>query len=174
MTSTQDSHHSSQRERLIEHLVLGEIMRHLWLRDVTNLEVLDPQVDSAGYDLVMEANGIVRHVQLKSRSSTANTRKVSVSQHLGQKPSGCVVWVQFESSTMRLGPFLWLGGAPGKPLPSLSEFKTAKQTRANSRGVKAERLAFREVPLSRFERLTDVAALVERLFGPYDRPKPKA
>ena len=53
MTSTQDSHHSSQRERLIEHLVLGEIMRHLWLRGVTDLEVLDPQVDSAGYDVVL-------------------------------------------------------------------------------------------------------------------------
>ncbi|HEY1307273.1 MAG TPA: hypothetical protein VGF24_27145 [Vicinamibacterales bacterium] len=32
-------------------------MRRLWIRNEWRLEVLKPQVDDSGYDLVLEANG---------------------------------------------------------------------------------------------------------------------
>ena len=40
---------SSARENLIEHVFLGELLRGLWRKDVRDLEVLRPEVDSGGY-----------------------------------------------------------------------------------------------------------------------------
>jgi len=36
----------------------------------------------------------------------------------------------FEPSTLELGPFLWFGGAPGEPLPSLEAYPIADGQRA--------------------------------------------
>jgi hypothetical protein len=51
-------------------------MRHLWLRGIAQVEVLKPEVDDSGYDLVLEANGFVRHVQLKASAQGSKTAKV--------------------------------------------------------------------------------------------------
>ena len=74
--------HSSYRETLIEHLFLGELMRSLWLQRVTQFEVLRPQVDDSGYDLVIEANRVTRHIQLKSSFRGAATNGVKASLNL--------------------------------------------------------------------------------------------
>ena len=166
MTATQDSTRSSHREALIEHLFLGEVMKHLWRGDPpAELEILKPQVDDAGYDLALEARGVLRHVQLKSSSRDAKTARVNVSMKLAEKPSGCVLWVLFEPNTMTLGPFRWLGAEPGFPFPSIANLKVAKHTKGNAQGVKLPRIRLRVVPRTRFETLRDVDAVVSRLFG---------
>jgi hypothetical protein len=38
----------------------------LWRRNVRDLEILRPEVDSGGYDLALEFKRLTRHVQLKS------------------------------------------------------------------------------------------------------------
>jgi hypothetical protein len=43
--------------------------------------------------------------------------------------------------------------------------KIGKHTKANAKGVKAERPNIRTVPLSTFERVDSVEQLVTRLFG---------
>ena len=165
MATDKDSHRSSHREMLIEHLLIGEIMRHLWLRDAPDLDVLKPQTDESGYDLALDSNDVLRHVQLKSSSRDAKTASVNVNLKLARKPSGCVVWVLFDPKDIVLGPFLWFGGAPGEPLPRLFSFKTARHTKGNAQGVKLPRANIRVIPRARFERLANVDALVRRLFG---------
>lgn len=59
MTTTEHSLLSSYREVLLEHLFAGEVMRHLWISGTKRLEMLKPQVDDGGYDLVLEANAAV-------------------------------------------------------------------------------------------------------------------
>jgi hypothetical protein len=170
MTSTIHTLSSSYREILIEHVFIGEIMKRLWLRGITQFEVLQPQVDDSGYDLVIEANHVVRHIQLKSSFDNAATGQVRASLKLMDKPSACVVWVHFDPATMDLGPFLWFGGAPGESIPDLSKFSVAKHTRANSLGVKQERPNQRSIPKRKFERLESYEALVTRLFGQFADP----
>lgn len=169
MTSSIHTLNSSYREILIEHLFIGEIMRRLWLKGITQFEVLQPQVDDSGYDLVIEANGVVRHIQLKSSFDSAATGQVKASLKLALKPSACVVWVRFNPETIVLGPFLWFGSAPGSPIPNLSGFKVAKHTRANAQGVKQERPNQRAIPRSAFEHVADYDALVLKLFGEFSR-----
>jgi len=156
---------SSYREALLEHLFAGEVMRHVWLSGIRRLEVLKPQVDDGGYDLVLEAPNVVRHIQLKATFLGSTVRNFRVNVALTKKPSGCVVGMFFDRDTLALGPFLWFGGLPGQPLPDLQGFKIAKHTKANSKGVKLPRTAIRVLPHTRFTKVADVAELAERLFG---------
>jgi len=161
-----DNHQSVYREKLLEHLLLGELLKLSWKRGRADLEVSLPAIDRSGYDVLLEAHDIARHVQLKSsgRASTTATQKVHL--NLGRKPSGCVVWTQFDPDTLDLGPFLFFGGAPGSPLPSLEAFRVARHTKGDKDGVKAFRPNLREVPKGRFTALPSVEALFDALFGP--------
>lgn len=156
---------SSYREALLEHLFAGEVMRHVWLSGIKRLEVLKPQVDDGGYDLVLEGNAIVRHVQLKATFRGSKVARFNVNTGLELKPSGCIVVLLFEPNTLEIGPFLWFGAPPGRPLPSLKEYPIAKHTKANAQGVKLPRPKVRVLPRSAFEKVATVESVAERLFG---------
>ena len=81
--------HSTLRERIVEHVFVGDALRTLWRRGVVDVEVLRPEFDAHGYDLVMARGPIVRHIQFKTGTSP-KPADVSVSQALAEKPSGCV------------------------------------------------------------------------------------
>ena len=90
-------------------------MRREGRRDI---EVLKSEVDRAGYDIVLEENGIIRHVQLKSSFIGSKVREVSVSTRLLAKPGGCVR-LEFDADTQRIEKYLWFGGSAGSALPDL-------------------------------------------------------
>ncbi len=165
VTATEHSLNSSYREALLEHLLAGELMRHCWLKKLPPVEMMKPQVDRGGYDLVLESNAIIRHVQLKGSFDGAATASVNVNVALAEKPSGCVIWTLFDRDTLHFVRFLWFGGTPGEKLPDLMPFKTAKHAKGNAQGFKAERPNIRTVPRSAFTSLTSVDEVVSHLFG---------
>jgi hypothetical protein len=55
---------------------VGNLLRALWRSVVRNVEVLGSEVDSGGYDLVLECNDIAGYVQLKSSHCDARTSRV--------------------------------------------------------------------------------------------------
>lgn len=156
---------SSYREMLLEHLFAGEVMRHVWLSGIKRLEVLKPQVDDGGYDLVLEGNSVVRHIQLKATFQGSTIKRFNVNTGLALKPSGCVVVLLFDPDTLALGPFLWFGAPPKQPLPDLSQYPVAKHTKGNAQGVKLPRPNLRTVPISAFAKTSTIADVAERLFG---------
>jgi hypothetical protein len=87
---------SSARENLIEHVFLGELLRGLWRKNVRDLEVLRPEVDSGGYDLALEFRGLTRHVQLKSSYRGARRSEVTARVKLLERPSACILWIFFD------------------------------------------------------------------------------
>lgn len=159
--------YSSYRENLLEHLVIAEIMRELWRDGYKRVEVLKSEVDDSGYDLVLETNAIVRHVQLKSSHVGSATASVNISLALAQKPSGCVIWTWFDMETVELQHYLWLGSGPGEPLPDLLDFKIPKAAKANALGIKASKPGQRTVPKGKFEVVQRTEDLVDKLFGTY-------
>jgi len=165
MTERSHSHDSSLREKVIEHLFVGDVLRCLWCRGGREIEVLRTEVDRSGYDLVVEANGIMRHIQLKSSYRGAKTGNVAIHIDLGRKPSGCVIWIWFDERTMELGPFLWFGGHPGEELPPLGD-KVARHSKGDSTGRKAERPNTRVLAKGKFLKIGTIEDLVEMLFGP--------
>jgi len=163
--SNLDTYQSVYREQLIEHLLLGEMLKLSWLQFNASLEISHPSVDRAGFDVVLEANGITRHVQFKSSARTAKTSVQKIQVGLADKPSACVVWILFDPLTLELGPFLFFGNDPGKKIPSLNILKVAKHTKGNAEGVKLERPNLRILPRSCFHKLESVEKLYFRLFG---------
>lgn len=154
---------SSLREKVIEHLFVGELLRCLWRRGVRDIEVLRAEVDRAGYDLVFEANGAMRHIQLKSSHRAAKTSEVGVNVNLAEKPSGCVLWIWFDPDSMDLGPFLWFGGRPGEPLPPLGD-RIGKHTKADSTGTKGPRPNIRILKKVQFLTVPTIDDVVKVLF----------
>jgi hypothetical protein len=155
---------SSLREKMLEHIFMGELVRCLWSRGVKDVEVLHPETDFSGYDLAIECNGVLRHIQLKACHHKAKTRAVAIQTKLANKPSGCVIWIHFDQQTLALGPFFWFGGRPGEKLPDLGT-RLARHTRANSAGVKKERPQLRIVEKRKFRKVSTCAELASLLFG---------
>jgi hypothetical protein len=159
------SENSSYREKLVEHLFVGELLKLSWQNGDCALEIASPEVDNSGYDIIVELNGVVRHIQLKASYVGGKTARQKVHRKLASKPSGCVVWVYFNESTLELGPFLFFGGAPGTPLPSLDAMKIAKHMKGDQDGFKAERPNIRELNKGHFVSYSSVKEIYGVLFG---------
>jgi hypothetical protein len=162
--------HSVLREKVLEHAFLTELSKVLLLDLRTPFEVLRSEFDVNGYDLIIEACGVVRHIQLKASRVGGKRASANINVALAQKPSGCVVWIMVDDA-LNLGPFHWLGGAPGECLGPVAG-RIGKHSKANSAGFKAERQAIRIVPKGRFRRVETIGALANELFGDIDSGMP--
>jgi hypothetical protein len=162
----QDSENSSYRERMVEHLLIGEMLKFSWANHGYTLEVARPEVDNSGYDLILEANKVVRHCQIKSSFRGASTANQKVHVGLEGKPSGCILWIEFDKDSLELGPFHFFGQKPGMPIGSLGSYKTAKHTKGNKDGVKAERPNIKVIPKGKFTKINSIVEMCNLLFGP--------
>lgn len=160
--------HSVFREQMFEHQLLFDLMRYAWKHDSAVLEVSKPAIDNSGHDLVLEARGITRHVQLKTSWVTAKADRQKVQLGLGAKPSGCVLWILVDETHLECSSYLFFGAGPGEPLPPIMDFKIARHTRASKNG-RSERPNVREVRRSQFRVLTGISHLYETLFGNFAR-----
>jgi hypothetical protein len=155
---------SVAREKIIEQRLLSDLAV-LMLRRGTAMDVLKSQFDAQGHDVVLEAAGTTRHVQLKATTDGGARRHVDINVKLRAKPSGCVAWLTYDPSTLAITGYRWFGDEPGEPLPDLGN-KVTRHTRGNQDGKKGERPALRNLSKSQFERLKGLDELADRLFGP--------
>lgn len=156
--------HSVLREKVIEHIFLAELSRTLLLDLAMPFEVLRSEFDAFGYDIIIEANRVLRHVQLKATTAAGARANVDVQVALANKPGGCVVWIFVDPSTLHLGPFLWFGGRPGERLPDLGE-RAVKHTRGDATGEKKVRSGLRRLPKGMFTRIDSIEHLALAMFG---------
>lgn len=156
--------HSVLREKVIEHTFLAELSRTLLLDLATPFEVLRSEFDAFGYDLIIEANRVLRHVQLKATTAAGARANVDVQVALANKPGGCVVWIFVDPATLKLGPFLWFGGEPGDPLPDLGD-RSVRHTRGDATGEKKVRSGLRRLPKGMFIRFGSIEQLALAMFG---------
>lgn len=156
-------------EQLVEHAFVSEILQEVYYGRGQVVEVLRSEVDSYGYDLILESNGVMRHVQLKTSRPDARASGQKVHVKLGEKPGDCVIWVirhECPVSRRMRSSYRFFGGAPGERLPDVSGFKVAKHNKGDATGRKKERPAIRVIPKSRFELVETTSELVRVLFGP--------
>lgn len=156
--------HSVLREKVIEHIFLAELSRCLLLDLGMPFEVLRSEFDAFGYDVVIEANQVMRHIQLKATTAAGARANVDVQLALAEKPGGCVVWLFVDPLTLCLGPFLWFGGEPSKPLPPLGD-REVRHTRGDAEGTKKVRAGLRRVPKGLFTRFDSIEKLALAMFG---------
>jgi hypothetical protein len=157
------SHFSSLRERIVEHLFVGELLKYLWQHKRYGVEVSRAESDSFGYDIVIESGKVIRHIQLKSNME--RPRNLSIARTLEKKPSGCVIWIGITIG-LEMKEFGWYGSGPGLPLPDLSNFENSLRIGRNRDGKRPKRSNHVDVPFSKnfnvFRNIDEVASL---LFG---------
>ena len=56
------SSNSNFYEQLVEHSFISEILQEAYLRYGVIIEVLHSEIDCSGYDIVLECNGVIRHI----------------------------------------------------------------------------------------------------------------
>ena len=156
-------HASSVLEKVLEHRFVAELTTSLWRSGIRDFDILRSEVDFRGHDLVIEARGIIRHIQLKTLAVSSKTRAVAIVTQLGERPSGCVVWIVHDPESLALGPFLWFGGPAGQPLPGLGD-RTVRHSRGNALGEKAVRPGLRKLGMGKFDTVSTMDDLVVRLF----------
>lgn len=157
---------SSLREQYIEYGFLADLCREMWQRGEA-LDILHCHTDRSGYDVVLEINGIQRHVQLKSSFDGAKTSRQKINVLLSGKPSGCIVWIRFDPATLEQTSYHWFGGLPGKPLPEIGD-RIAKHSKGNRLGTKAERPNIRVINRGQFTNVPSVTDLTDLLFGTHE------
>lgn len=161
--SDKHSRHSTLRERIVEHRFVADALQHLWKRDIFDVEILRPEFDGHGYDLVMTRGDIVRHIQLKTgKDKRPNNVQAGVS--LMGRPSGCLIWIEIDDD-LNLKRYFWFGGRPGEPLPSFAEFSLARRPTHNKQGERPERAAHRVIPKTLFKEAAGLDDVLTRLFG---------
>ncbi len=80
-------------EQMTKHAFISEMLQEAYYRYGKIIEVLNPEIDTSGYDFVLECNGFTRHIQLKTSKSNSKTRSQKINIALTEKPSGCVIWI---------------------------------------------------------------------------------
>ncbi len=157
-------HDSTVLEKTLEHRFVADLTARLWLDGCRDFEVLRSDVDANGYDIVVEAKGVMRHVQLKSMVRGGKKQEVSVNIRLAGKPSGCVIWYDYDPQTLALGPFRWFGTLPHLRLPDPGD-TAAKHSRGNADGTKFARSGHRVIRKSGFTKIGTMDELLIALFG---------
>jgi hypothetical protein len=156
--------HSSAREKVLEHIFTGELLRALWRKGLHDVEILRPEVDRNGYEFIIGCNGLRRSIQLKTTRLGGKAQAVTINRRLADEPSGCVIWIFFDEDTLQLKPFLWLGKPSGESLQDLGD-KIARHPRGNKDGIKPHRPGHRVVARSQFTRFETIDQVAEALFG---------
>ena len=156
---------SRHREKMVEYMFHAELLQEAWLnRDHGTIDVLRPDVDRMGYDLVLEYKNVVRYVQLKSSRHDATTKVQTVNARLAEKRGGCIVWIfyceiEVDGNVRIQLNYRFFGGNPLET-PALGD-NVGKHTRANSKGQKGLRLNTRRIDKSAFTQLTEIHQLFD-------------
>lgn len=128
-----------------------------------DVEVLRPEFDRGGYDVVITKGSVSRFIQLKTTLINSKTKDFKVSLSLSQKPNPCVIWILVDDNLDFLG-FRWFGSDVGKNFPDISAKRLAKHTKGDASGQKAIRTGHRVLRPIDFVKLTTIEEVVEKLF----------
>jgi hypothetical protein len=159
-------------EKILEYRFLADLTSALWVDDIP-CDVMRSDVDHHGYDLAIEANGILRHIQLKGKTHGAETNEWHFNVNLWKRGSGCIVILEHKDKCSEISDIRFLGGDPGQRLTDFFPLLTDKrQEKHLSEGEKpSKKVTLKEGKIPQLDpQLTGngkelVKKLVLKLFG---------
>ncbi len=156
---------SNTIEKVVGYRFLADLTAELLRREI-DFEVRRGDVDAYGYDIVIEARGLARHIQLKSSYKGSTTKRQNVSVLLAATPSGCLVWITYDTVTYDLVSYRFLGEPPGQPLRLPEDAPVARHTRPDSSGIRPLRQNHRVAKKESMTLVHNTASVANLLFGP--------
>ena len=157
-----DNHESVYREKIVEHSLATQLLIHDWKTGAAKVDILKPEIDRFGYDLLVIRGSVSRFLQIKSSTITSPVGSHKVHVNLLNQPNGCVIWVVVKedlsfSSFRVIIPEV--GCSIGEQL-----FKVATHTKRNAQGVRTSRPNIRTIPKTRFEIVPSFEGVFSKLF----------
>ena len=163
LKADEESYQSSFLEKLREYVFLSELLQEAWLRRHREIDILRCEVDSSGYDLVLQCGDTSRHIQLKSSRNGAKTARQTVNVKLADKPGGCIIWLIHDDSDGSVGlQYRFFGRGPKERL-DLGD-KVGKHSKGNAQGEKLSRPNTRVIGINKFDKPVRVDELFDKLF----------
>lgn len=162
-----ESLNSSFYEQLVEHKFISELLQEACFRYGKTIEVLRSEVDAYGYDLVLEYQGVIRHVQLKTSKPDSSTSNQSVALRLTQKENWCVVWVRRSlpsADKRRIELSYSFFGTQQDISPDLQDYAVTLHTRKGKDNLRQPREGHRKVHKREFIAAKDMEELFKLLF----------
>jgi len=162
--STNEVHslYSSRREKILENLFIGEVLRELWRRGVYEADILQSDIDASGYDVVLDFEGGTRHIQLKVKKKNGRWA-IGANGKIGDRADGCVVVMEIDSVSLEFLGFHWLGKPIGSGGIDISDGRAVKHARVNAEGQKKERRNSYKIPKNLCDYLPTISDVVNRL-----------
>ena len=154
------SYFSARREKILENLFSGEVLREFWIRGVYDVDLLHSDIDASGYDIVLELSQGVRHIQLKA---STKRKQITANAKISDRQSGCIIVMIVSEDNLEIEEFLWFGNSLGEKCPDVRSFPSAKHTKADSTGKKSKRVDSYKISVGNFERIGDFGSLVDKL-----------
>lgn len=155
--------HSQLREKILEHLFVGELLRQLWRRKRFDVEVLRSEFDAHGYDLVITRGSLVRHVQLKSGVQSKPGR-IALSTNLERRGSGCAIWIGVQND-LTMARFYYLGARPGEPFTFGAMATAARRVGRTARGIRPLRGNHVIAPAAMWQEVNGIEGCIRALLG---------
>ncbi len=157
-----DNNQSVYREKIVEHSLATKLLLHDWRSGAIQIDILKPEIDRFGYDLLVRRGPTSRFLQIKS--STVNSPVASHNVHLNllTQPDGCIIWVVVDAE-LNFDFFRVIIPAVGASIGD-EKLKVATHTKRNAQGLKGERPNIRTVPRSRFTRVEKFEQVFALLF----------
>ena len=149
-------------EKILEYRFLADLTSELYQQDIP-CDVMRGDVDHHGYDLAIEANGILRHIQLKGKTHGARTGNWNFNENLWERGSGCIVILEHKDFCREISRFRYLGGLPVHPLSKVQPLSKVLIPRTEESPTEESPKA----RLSGGKKLSKKVRLTSRCFGEY-------
>ena len=157
-----DNSESTYREKIVEHSLATKLLLTDWRSGAAKIDILKPEIDRFGYDLLVIRGSVRRFLQIKSSTVSSSVGRQSVHLNLLTQADGCVIWVvvaedlSFHSFRVIIPP---VGESIGE-----GTFKVATHSKRNAQGKKTERPNIRTVPKAQFKHVKEFDEVFDLLF----------
>jgi len=112
-----------------------EIKMALEKNSLTNYCLSTPKLDTNGYDLVLDLSGKIWLVQIKTKKVNGKTNIWKIEKNFVKRPESVIVVIEYSKDYLIKSILASIPATNG-----IIDYKVVKQTRANSKGIKNERL----------------------------------
>ena len=160
MTNHNDQ--SVYREKIIEHIFVSELLKYDWKHGGCKIDILKPEIDRFGYDILVTRNSITRYIQLKTSLETSPVGMQKIHVNLLNTINGSIIWIVINDDLI-MKSFKVIIPSIGTMIGD-SNFKMAKHSKSNSDGLKTLRPNIREIPKARFTETNNFNVLFKMLF----------
>lgn len=157
MTTFHDYTNSVMREKLCLHIFLSDIYKLCWKNEkYKDIQILFPEIDSSGADIVIVHKQVSCFIQLKSINKNSSTYKFPINKELFNQSSFCVLLFTLDEETISINYRIF------KKKENL-DYKNAKHSKANAEGIKKERPNIIELPKTEFADIRNTE-LIDKIF----------